>query len=475
MKDNNIVNTDTTDVEKILKTKMNELSDSVDCFDRISAQVFAEDHFGFSDNEFTVSGLENVTGRSNVPKILKWTATAVAAVIGIAVIPQTNFVRRMFSKVTDGENKFPAIMEELETELESGTYIYIDVPLKYYIENDVLVTPLFCCPFEDCNKEDANVRLFTKQIDGIETTQMYAVLYDGIYTEKNIIAAAESKYKFTAEDLTSGIDTTVPYLNSAETAAEIYFDSNDRENIINSEGNIVSVASFSNTVLTKDEQGGLKKQSSEIIFGHKDDSQYFYDILIYNNGSENYSRDNMWKNSVYFNGNSSYPEISESHFTRMDIFGSLALADAEKTDLTYIYPFVYDEELPDIKEDIFTVTDYRYSSYLKTIPVPSDIEALLSLKIYLPVSVFSIDEDVEIRTYYNINSSKVVYYEDDILVSEEEQEEIFKARMAEQQELAELAHQKIKEEEEIAKQKYEEYQKEIEKIKEQQQAEGNQN
>ena len=50
--------------------------------------------------------------------------------------------------------------------------------------------------------------------------------------------------------------------------------------VARAQGNIVSVASFSNTVLTKDEQGGLKKQSSEIIFGHKDDSQYFYDIFI---------------------------------------------------------------------------------------------------------------------------------------------------------------------------------------------------
>lgn len=417
MKDKKIVNTDTTDVEKILKSKMNELSDSVDCFDRISARLFAEEHFGISDDEFTVSGLENITGRSNVPKILKWTATAVAAAICIAVIPHNNFVRRMFSRVTDGENNFPAIMEELETELESGTYIYIDVPLKYYIENDVLVTPLFCCPFEDCNKEDANVRLFTKQIDGIETTQMYAVLYDGIYTEKNIIAAAESKYKFTAKDMTYTFNDDIKFDNFAETAAEIYFTGGQNGEILDSEGNQVFVASFTNNVLTKDEQNRITNQSSEIIFGHKNDSEYFYDILINESSNENFSRDNVWKNSVYFNGNSSYPKTSESKFTRTNIFSSLDNTAETQDDFLFVYPMTSDNKNQIISttsdyndfapnEKYLSISDNHRHNILGIVPFPENIQALLSLKMYFAQPE---DNDMEINIFCSQSYINTIY------------------------------------------------------------------
>ena len=42
MKNKKIVKTDNNEVEIILRAKMNELSDSVGCFDRISKRVFAE-------------------------------------------------------------------------------------------------------------------------------------------------------------------------------------------------------------------------------------------------------------------------------------------------------------------------------------------------------------------------------------------------------------------------------------------------
>ncbi len=480
------MNTDSTKVEEILKNKMNELSDSVDCFDRISAQVFAEEHFGISDDEFTVSGLENITGRSNVPKILKWTATAVAAVVCIAVIPQTNFVRRMFSKVTDGENKFPAIMEELETELESGAYIYIDVPLNYYIENDVLVTPLFCCPFEDCNKENANVRLFTKQIDGIETTQMYAVLYDGIYMEKNIIAAAESKYKFTAEDMTYTLNEDIKFNNSAETAAEMYFSGDKNGEILDSEGNQVSVASFTNNVLVKNAQNEIVNQSSEIIFGHKNNLEYFYDILINENSNENFSRDNVWKNSVYFNGNSSYPKTYESKFTRTDIFKSLNNTTNTQNDFSFIYPIInssIDNSTTNGTNYVSFENDFHIYNYnniynysnndiLGIIPVPANIQARLTMKIYFSYTSY---DDMEILLTSTANGPNTIF---DI----NELSEIYEQEEAYQKELQswfniflEAEYERIKIEEEIALKEMKENKKEIEEALKKQEIEQNQN
>ena len=49
--------------EKHLKEKMNELSSSVKCFDKISSRAFPEKDSDFSDSECTVIDLENVTGR----------------------------------------------------------------------------------------------------------------------------------------------------------------------------------------------------------------------------------------------------------------------------------------------------------------------------------------------------------------------------------------------------------------------------
>ena len=51
--------------EKLLKNKMNELSENVDCFDKIAERAYMSDNVDFSDSEFTVTDLENVTGKRN--------------------------------------------------------------------------------------------------------------------------------------------------------------------------------------------------------------------------------------------------------------------------------------------------------------------------------------------------------------------------------------------------------------------------
>ncbi len=58
--------TENREIENILKSKMNELSESVDCFDKISARVFPEKNQDFSESGFTISDLENKIGRAHV-------------------------------------------------------------------------------------------------------------------------------------------------------------------------------------------------------------------------------------------------------------------------------------------------------------------------------------------------------------------------------------------------------------------------
>ncbi|HOR21989.1 MAG TPA: hypothetical protein PLY43_04645, partial [Ruminococcus sp.] len=76
MKDNGF---NDQEFQELLKKKMNELSDSVDCFDKISARAFPKDQLDFSAGEFTVSDLENVTGRKRRLPALKWAAIGAAA------------------------------------------------------------------------------------------------------------------------------------------------------------------------------------------------------------------------------------------------------------------------------------------------------------------------------------------------------------------------------------------------------------
>ena len=434
VKDEKIVDTEKTDIEEVLRKKMDELSDSVDCFDRISERVFAENKFDLSDAGDIVSDVENITGKFHAPRIIKWVAAATAAAAAVAVIPQTSIGRHIFFNLRNSTQNdvFTEIIEELDRELEKNgdNYSYSDVPLDYYIENDILVTPLFCCPFEECDREDANVRIFTKQIDGIKTTQVYAVLYTGTYTENNFIAAAESKHKFTPKEMAAEYDREYSFLNSAETAVEVYFSTDETGMIKDSNGSDVSAASFINSTIVKSEQG-IKKISSEIIIGHSGDSEYFWDMLTYNGETENISRDEMWKNSVYFNGNISFPKESGSRFIRTDIFSSLAETEAKAEDFSFVYPYVTGEQLPDFSEDMFTVSEDEVSSFFSSIPVPVDNEALLTLKVYIPTVLFEDNNDIGIKVYYDRNGTKTIYFDHDVLVSEEKQAEIMRERQAE--------------------------------------------
>ena len=85
------------ELEKMFRDKMNELSSSVDCFDKISARAFPEKNPDFSESGFTVCDLENITGNSKKPKFLKWTAGLVACAVCAFVLPQTRIVSNLIA------------------------------------------------------------------------------------------------------------------------------------------------------------------------------------------------------------------------------------------------------------------------------------------------------------------------------------------------------------------------------------------
>lgn len=146
--------------EKILKEKMNELSASVDCFDKISARAFPEKDSDFSECGFTVSDLENVTGKRRFPPVLRWVSAAAAIVLCIGVIPKTAIINSLRdpAEKSSGKSTYTRLLSEIKDETQSGSYYICDLSLDDYISRDVLVTPLYSCPFEESN-EDMNVRL----------------------------------------------------------------------------------------------------------------------------------------------------------------------------------------------------------------------------------------------------------------------------------------------------------------------------
>ena len=161
MKDKNIKGD--PEFEKKLRDKMKELSSNVDCFDKISARAFPENDSDFSDSEFTVSDLENVTGRHRAAPILKWVAAAAAVVICLGVLPKTAFVQDFLSNFRkDGDDKYRQIVSEILSETEEHTYDIYDMTLKEYIAYDILVDPLFLHAISSFSYENQGNGLFIR-------------------------------------------------------------------------------------------------------------------------------------------------------------------------------------------------------------------------------------------------------------------------------------------------------------------------
>ncbi len=422
------------EIEKLLKNKMNELSDSVDCFDKISAKAFPDEKSDFSESGFTVSGLENVTGRSRKIHVLKWAAISAAAIVCIAVIPKTGFINRVYKNMTGNSVKciYQNLITEINSETQKNEYLIVDYPLDYYIKNDVLITPLFRCPFEEIDKENVNIRLFIRQINGINTNQIYAAAYVDSYSEENILAAAESNFKFSGEEIEAVIqdisDIEANFSDDNELidyAVETCFSTNDSYEIINSDNETVSLASFEYTSIFKT-TNGIEALKTSVIYSkdtESPDSLYDYDIISQNGNGDiiDISRDDMWHRSMYFNGNSAMPTENISDFTRKDIF-----ADSDRMinefDFLSIKPYANSDFTWD--ENIELTLTSGYKKFYSIIP-PTDSYSALTLKMYYPSSYTN--GIIEVKDGYDFLNSVDTYSG----ISEESDQitEIYKAQI----------------------------------------------
>ena len=374
------------DIEKLLADKMDSLSGSADCFDKITERAFPQSDLDFSESGFTVTGLENVTAKSRRKKIIRWTAAAAAVIVGIAVIPKTGILGLLGSNINrSGRNIYEsAVQGIISTVSDDEGFTSMDIPLDVYSKYDVLVTPGISCPFEYSGRTDAMVRLYIRTIDGIKTNEMYAVEYSGEYTEAGFIAAAAASAEFSASDITEArqkfANSDLSYSDTAVDNAIKNNFSDDGNGILWLSGNAVSLASFSQVSLIKTEDG-IQPEVCDVIYYHngaKSSDEYFYDINISGGADEVQTEDeqnSIWQYSVYFNGRNAAPEHSQSAFTRTKLFDEEHEVNNDFPGYAYVMPLSDNNEgYGDEIKLSFIVDNYVFRGVFSTIRTPFSAE-----------------------------------------------------------------------------------------------------
>jgi len=316
--------------EKMLKEKMNGLSANVDCFDKIAARAFPDKSEDFSDSELTVNELENITGKHRRLPVLKWVSVAAALVLVAGVLPKTIMMSNLKQRLMHKQDKttYRELLSEIKSETENGSYTILDLPLDEYIANDVLITPFYSCPFGSSSKNNMNVRLYIRTVGDVWTNQIYAVEYSGEYSESSIVATASSKADFSDKEIEKLTNEQIKNVSStAGMAAASELFSADGNNLIDENGDAVTAADFSGTVIYKSGDDICTVYFDTLYYhnGAMENGSYYYDTHTdcYVDGVLDASYiipENDWKCSVNLNNNDAFPGSSGSAFERAELF-----------------------------------------------------------------------------------------------------------------------------------------------------------
>lgn len=426
MKDKNF---DTQEFEKLLRDKMNELSDSVDCFDKISARAFPKDFLDFSSGEFIVSDLENVTGRKSRLPWLKWAALGAAAALCLAVIPKTGLTDRLFANLGDssGKDRFRKLCTEISELDERDDQLFFDVPLSVYSQLDVLITPGACCPFEFSGEDKSMVRVFVRTVcGGVPTNQFYAVEYEGTYSEENIIAAAATEVSISREEA-ARVEESKPVFTYddpllTETVRD-HFTASGSGALLDAEGNDTVAASYAHPCFFKDENG-IRPVTMTVLYGRRNsttDDSYFYDICAsFSNGNSFIKQNDVWEYSLYYNGTSAKPEKDQSLFSYTPLFGNNTSND--ENSWAYVIPFSAVNGRVSVKghadkimTDLVTVT---HGSYYAAISSPLSDSDALSMRLFFDPSML-FDSSGELEIFSSAMSSPAVFDIKDVIASDD--------------------------------------------------------
>lgn len=405
MKVNKNVN---TEFEEILKNKMDELASSVDCFNKISRKVFPDNNNNFSDDEFIINEIENVTGKKKHFRFLPTIVVAAAFVLCIGLLRQNqSFMNFVYSTFDSDANKcsFREVMNEITEETKENSYTYIDCTLENYIANYLLIDPINGCPFEQNDRENINVRIFTKYADGIPTNQVYAVEYEGSYDEGNYIAVADSKAKLSndeIEKLNSTLD--FPCLDDDMLEfADKRFPNVSNNCFVNDENKNISLGGFSANYIYKYDDT-IYPITIEVIYYCENgliQPKYNYDLnasYIENGSEKDFNTEHLneaWNNVIYFNDNSALATENTSNFTKTNDFDSVQLTGDFNRIAGLVTPYasIGETSLTNIiyssTVDYCVSNEYMLADSTK-IAIPINSMLYQNFKIYFPLSNSSI-------------------------------------------------------------------------------------
>ena len=408
--------------EKLLKEKMNELSTSVDCFNKISARAFPEKDSDFSDCGLTVSDLENVTGKRRFPPVFRWVSAAAAIVLCIGVIPKTAIINSLRdpAEKSSGKSAYTRLLSEIKNETQSGSYYICDLSLDDYISRDVLVTPLYSCPFEESN-EDMNVRLYIRHIGGLRTNQIYAVKYRGTYSEDNIVAAAETGVSFSEKEeeiLEQLLTFSFSTQDNAVVAVSASFRCSNDGQLIDHDGNEVSAASFSSFSLYKKGKNTETINTDVVYYRNNSDEDYYYDTLTTDSNGNviDIARDS-WETSVSSDGSAEIPAENTDVMTRTQLFTGTY---ENKNNIWYftpvcVYPWL-DEYVSLPKDEYITEIHNSYETtgrILSQIALPEDTSFQRSLNVYIgqksPIALYP-ENHKESKQFFSTLSIECIFY-----------------------------------------------------------------
>lgn len=401
-----------SEFEETLKNKMDELASSVDCFDKISKRAFPEPNTEYSDSEFTICDLDNVTGKKNNFRFMSFAAIAAAFVLCLFFLPKNeSFMNFLYSNIGIGSDKkaFRELISEIKEETADGSYIYYDCTLEEYIDNDILINPIYRCPFEQSEKDNLNVRIYVKTHNGVPTNQVYAIEYKGNYNDNNFVAAADSKAKFSDDDLLT-IGEKIPKLTNSSyfnfpLSSNIFHNSNS--SLFNEQGQRQSVGGFSYNCYYKVENEIYSLQN-EIIYSENstDENLCYFDICSVRVNSDNSSSDyseniisqlqSSWNNIIYYDGNSAKSNGSQTRFIQADLDYSLN-SDANTLPVSTVFcttPFKYssiETICADISNIKINVTDYATSELRSSVMPPLNPALRTSFRIYLGYSLSNLN------------------------------------------------------------------------------------
>ncbi len=303
------------DFEKLLRQKMEELSSSVNCFDKISSRVFPKTDADFSESGFTISDVENVTGRKK--PFFRWVALTAALFLVLLFIPKNNIYKNIMLGSSRLDSSYLEIIRNIDA--RTGEYQEFDVSLENYVRNDRLVNCLYGCPFVNTNQRDARVKIYVKKIKGFLTNEIYAVEYAGDFNEENYIAAAETGVFFSDDDISEIYSMDIDFPSCEYDNMKAVGDNYNVDGVFmkDSVGDTVSVASCQTNFIIKSENE-VFPVSVGMIYGRKNNSRYFYDLKI--KGSHAYENNFSWKRSFSLTGRNTLPDDSSMSFEKISIY-----------------------------------------------------------------------------------------------------------------------------------------------------------